>query len=304
MQSGIRNCDSLKLNEELALKYKNWCDKNKINDSVWGMWPRFYPEMPISDFEIAAAENNSDCAVVVIGRASGEDRENTAEKGSYYLTDDERQLLNSVTSYLKKTAVLLNIGSIMDFSWIKEYGDKINAVLIVWQGGMESGNAAADLLCGNVNPCGRLSDTAALKYSDYPSADFFGKADYNNYTEDIYVGYRYFETFARQRVLYPFGFGLSYTDFNIGCKKPLLNEKGIEFSVYVQNTGKKAGKEVVQIYIEKPLGILGNPKRELAAFAKTALLNPSENQVIKLLLICAALLLMTAREKRALKAHL
>ena len=137
------------------------------------------------------------------------------KKGSFYLTDAERTLLTAVTAQFNQTAVLLNIGSVMDFSWLEEYGSRISAVLLVWQGGMESGNAVADLLCGNVTPCGRLTDTIARAYENYPSSGSFGNKTFNCYEEDIYVGYRWFETFQRDAVLFPFGYGLSYTSFAI-----------------------------------------------------------------------------------------
>lgn len=279
---GIRECAELNLNEELAQKYESWCAENQINDSVWGMWPRFYPEMPIEAQEIFKASKQSDCAVVVIGRSSGEDRDCALEKGSWYLTDDERRLLNTVTDYFSKTVVILNIGCVMDMAWVEEYGDKINAVLLMWQSGQESGTAAANLLCGKANPCGALTDTVARKYEDYPSSADFGNHDFNNYTEDIYVGYRYFETFAPEKVIYPFGFGLSYTEFEISLKDAKAKEDGFYFTVNVKNTGDKAGKKPVMLYIEKPQGELGNPARELAAFGKTKLLEPGEEQEIEL----------------------
>lgn len=279
---GIRACDALRLNENLAEIYEKWCAEHVINDAVWGMWPRFYPEMPITRDLAARAENNSDCAVVTIGRSSGEDRDSALEKGSYYLTDDERNMLDLVTAYFDKTVVLLNIGAIIDFSWIAEYGDKIGAVMIVWQGGMESGNAAADLLCGKTNPCGKLTDAVGRDYDSYPSSKYYGNKEFNYYTEDIYVGYRYFETFSPSDVLYPFGFGLSYTDFAVEFEKAEPTANGFDFALNVENTGSFAGKEAPQLYVEKPCGVLGNPKRELAAFAKTALLNPNECENIRL----------------------
>lgn len=275
---GIRECDALSLNEELAKVYSGWCAKNKIAEAGWGMWPRFYPEMPISDMEVARAENKSDCAVVVIGRSSGEDRENALEKGSYYLTDEERTLLKTVRSYFEKTVVVLNIGSVIDFSWIEELD--IPAVLIAWQGGMESGNAVCDILCGKVNPCGKLTDTCAAEYSDYPSSDCFGNAEYNYYKEDIYVGYRYFETFEKEKVLFPFGFGLSYTEFEISLLESKAEENGFSFTAEVKNTGSRAGKEVAQLYLGKPCAVLGNPEKELCAFVKTKELQPNEAQKI------------------------
>lgn len=277
---GVRNCASLELNEELAGIYEKWCEKNVIYDSVWGMWPRFYPEMPVCASDIARAENKSDCAVVVIGRSSGEDRENVLEKGSYYLTDDERALLERVCTYFDKTVVVLNIGSIIDLSWLDEYN--ISAALIAWQGGMESGNAVCDILCGKVNPCGRLTDTVAVKYEDYPSSSCFGNADYNNYTEDIYVGYRYFETFEKEKVLFPFGYGIGYTEFDVSPSGCAADGDGFRFDVQVKNTGALEGKEVVQLYAEKPRGVLGNPERELVSFAKTGVIAPGESEKISL----------------------
>lgn len=277
---GIRNCDKLILNETLASEYEKWCGENIINDSIWGMWPRFYPEMPVDDVTVSSAKNNSDCAVVVIGRSSGEDRENVLEKGSFYITDDEKELLDKVTSAFDKVVVLLNIGSVIDMSWLKRYDDKIGAVMIVWQGGMESGNAVADLLCGNVNPSGRLTSTVAESFSDYPSSRNFGGKDYNYYTEDIYVGYRYFETFAKGRVVYPFGFGLSYTQFEYSLKKAETADDGFCFEVEVINAGKTSGKGVYQLYLKKPVGQLGNPDRELVAFGKTENLGSDESVIL------------------------
>ena len=170
----------------------------------------------------------------------------------------------------------------MDMAWIEEYGDKIGAVLLLWKGGQESGAAAADLLCGNAVPCGALTDTIAARYEDYPSAGDFANRDFNNYTEDIYVGYRYFETFAKEKVLYPFGFGLSYTDFSVTLKNAAALDNGFSFQVSVKNTGNAAGKRPVMLYLEKPQGKLGNPCRELAAFAKTKLLQPGEAQELEL----------------------
>ncbi len=275
---GIRNCENLELNEDLAAVYEKWCDSNIINDSVWGMWPRFYPEMPVNDIMVADAAKKSDCAVVVIGRSSGEDRENVLEKGSYYITDDEKVLLDSVTASFDKVVLLLNIGSLIDMSWLKRYKNKIGAVLIVWQGGMESGNAVADVLSGKVSPSGKLTSTIADSYSSYPSAKHFGGKNYNYYAEDIYVGYRYFETFGKDSVMYPFGYGLSYTEFELKCNGVNGNDDGFAFDVSVRNSGKTAGKGVYQLYLKKPVGKLGNPSRELVAFGKSDLLASDESE--------------------------
>ena len=273
---GIRNCEQLHLNEDLATVYQQFHVENPINDSVWGMWPRNYPEMPLTEAQVAEARHDSEHAVVILGRSSGEDRENVLAPGSYYLTDEEKGMLQLVTKYFPDAVLLLNIGAVMDLSFLEDYN--FGAVMILWQGGMESGNAVADLLCGKETPCGRLTDTIALTYEDYPSAGHFGGKQYNEYFEDIYVGYRYFETFAPEKVRYPFGYGLSYTTFD----KTAEITGPFRWSVTVTNTGAYSGKEAVLIYLQKPCGQLGNPARELAAFAKTKLLAPGESQTLEL----------------------
>ena len=275
---GIENCDKLNLNYTLHNIYTEWREKNPVSHGYWAHWPLRYWEMPLSDETVKNASANSDVAVVTIGRSSGEDRDCDLENGSYFLHDEEIEMLDLVTSYFEKVVVLLNVGNIIDMSWVKHYGDKIGAVMYVWQGGMESGNAVADLLCGNVNPCGKLTDTIARNYYDYPSSAQFGNKKANEYTEDIFVGYRYFESFAKEKVLYPFGFGLSYTTFDIKCDKAKANDSGFDFEFTVTNTGDLAGKETVQLYLNKPCGKLGNPKRILVDFAKTDLIEPNGSQ--------------------------
>lgn len=277
---GIENCDKLNLNYTLHNIYTEWREKNPVSHGYWAHWPLRYWEMPLSDETVKNARANSDVAVVTIGRSSGEDRDCDLENGSYFLHDEEIEMLDLVTSYFEKVVVLLNVGNIIDMSWVKHYGDKIGAVMYVWQGGMESGNAVADLLCGNVNPCGKLTDTIARNYYDYPSSAQFGSKKANEYTEDIFVGYRYFESFAKEKVLYPFGFGLSYTTFDIKCDKAEANGNGFDFEFTVTNTGDLAGKETVQLYLNKPCGKLGNPKRILVDFAKTDLIEPNGSQKV------------------------
>jgi len=268
---GLRRCEDLQVNEALASRYEAWCAENPINDSVWGMWPRFYPEMPITRETVSQAAGESDQAVVVIGRSSGEDRESTLDKGSFLLTDQEREMLTLVTERFPNAVLVLNIGAVMDLSFLAEYS--FGAVLLGWQGGMESGNALADILCGRVNPSGRLTDTIARSYEDYPSSSCFGDLKANEYREDIYVGYRWFETFGRERVLYPFGYGLSYTSFRLDQ----LKQDGLSFRVRVTNTGSRAGRNTVFLFVSKPCGALGNPARELVTFAKTPMLSPGES---------------------------
>ena len=274
---GLRSCDRLKVNEGLAQEYEKWCLENPIQDSVWGMWPRYYPEMPLTPQMVLGARRVSDQAIVVIGRSSGEDRENVLEPGSFYLTEEEKTMLKMVTRAFPDAVLLLNIGAVMDLSFLEDYS--FGAVMILWQGGMESGNAAADLLCGKATPSGRLTDTVARKYEDYPSAAHFGRKDSNEYFEDIYVGYRYFETFAPEKVLYPFGYGLSYTNFDGNVE---VEESNLVYHITLTNAGALPGKQTVMLFVEKPCGALGNPARELVAFGKTGELYPGESEELTL----------------------
>ncbi len=284
LMEGIRGCESLTLNEELAAIYEKWCDENPIDHGFWGHWPRFYPEMPLEDAVVGEAAKKSEVAVITIGRSSGEDRENALEKGSFYVTDDEIALVEKVTKHFDKTVLLFNIGCIMDMSWTERFADKLSAIMIVWQGGMESGNAVADLLCGKLSPSGKLACTVAKSYESYPSADNFGNKSYNIYAEDIFVGYRYFETFGKDKVLYPFGFGLTYTQFDVKLVGAEKTQSGVEISAEIRNVGQREGRYVLQAYVEKPCGALGNPFRELCGFSKTKSLQPDETQTLKILI--------------------
>ena len=277
---GLRNCPDLVVNENLAKVYEEWVAANPVDHGAWGTWPRFYPEMPLEASLAKQAAQESDVAVLVIGRSSGEDRENALEPGSYYLTEEETKLLDTVTANFENTILLFNVGSIMDFSFLEKYKEKLGAAIIVWQGGMEAGNGVADLLCGAVTPSGRLTDTIAWKYEDYPSAANFGKEEYNEYKEDIYVGYRYFETFNKDAVQYPFGYGRSYTEFSMEVDEITPLNPAFSILARVTNIGTQhAGRETIMLYIEKPQGKLGNPARELVCFAKTHLLDPGEEEV-------------------------
>ena len=264
------------LDKQLLEDYRQWCKKNPPNDGYWGHWPMNYPEMPVSREKIEAAAKRNQVALVVIGRAAGEDRENKLEKGSYYLTDEERIILSEVTSVFAKTVVVLDCGNIIDLSWTEDFGDKISALVYAWHGGMEFGNSLADVLSGKVNPCGRLTATIAKEYTDYPSSVNFGHKEFNEYAEDIFVGYRYFETFAQDRVMYPFGFGLSYTNYEITVENFSVDTDRISVLVCVKNVGRRAGKEVVQLYMAAPQGSLGKASKTLVAFEKTILLSPKE----------------------------
>ena len=273
----------LSYNTELAKKYLDWIEKNPADHGFWGHWPMYHPEMPIDELSIKRAATQSPCAVVVIGRAAGEDRENLPEKGSYYLTDDEIKLVTTVNAYFKKTAVVLNIGSIIDISPIDSLCKNPLAILIAWQGGMESGSTVADLLYGNREPSGRLTDTIAARLEDYPSADNFGGRAMNFYAEDIFVGYRYFNTFPVARPLYPFGFGLGYAKFSMEASPVEIDGDCFSLRVKVKNISERAsGKETVLVFVSAPQGRLGKPAMVLTAFAKTKQLSPNEEQELAL----------------------
>ena len=231
---------------------------------------------------IARAAQAADVAIIVIHRYSREGIDRKAEKGDFYLTDEEQQLVNDVTLAFSHSVAVLNVGGMVDVSWIQQ-NPKIDSALLAWQAGMEGGLAIADIICGDVNPSGKLTDTFAKTFSDYPAADTFNESDdYVAYYEDIYVGYRYFETIpgAKSKVNYPFGYGLSYTTFVLSA--PLAQQEGgqITVSLSVRNTGTIAGKEVVQIYYSAPQGVLGKSSLSLAGFQKTKLLAPGETQDI------------------------
>lgn len=273
--------ENITLNTALMQVYDDWVGTHPFDlGKGWAQEPWSQEEMPLDTATVQAAAAQSDTAIVIIGRTAGEDRDAEAVRGSYYLSDIEEDMLKKVTAHFSKVAVLLNVGSIMDMSWVETYAP--SAVLYVWQGGQEGGNGVADVLMGRVNPCGKLTDTVARALSDYPAHGHFGDALQNVYAEDIYVGYRYFETFAKDRVLYPFGFGLSYTDFAITAQAFTQDDTAVSVTVTVQNTGKVAGREVAQVYVAAPQGVLGKPAVSLVAYHKTALLAAGDSETVTL----------------------
>lgn len=277
---GIKNCGG-NINEELYGYYEKWCKDNPINHGYWAHWPLCYEEAVLDNSFVKKIASESDNALVILGRAAGEDRECELIKDSYYLNDNEIALLDVVTDNFDSVTVVLNCGNIIDMSWVLKYGDKIKSIVYAWQGGMESGNALAQVLYGKDNPSGKLVNSIAVNYEDYPSAKDFGNKDFNNYTEDIFVGYRYFESFAKDKVLYPFGFGLSYTSFEISAKEFDFDGELVNVKLTVKNTGNVSGKDAVQLYVRAPQGKLSKPSMSLVAFAKTKELAPDEEQEIE-----------------------
>lgn len=271
-----------KVNEKLLDTYRKWDKENPFDlGEGWGGEPWSQKEMPLDEGLVKETAKSCETAIVIIGRTAGEEQDNRLEAGSYLLSDDEIAMLTVVREHFKKVVLLLNVGNIIDMTDINRIAP--DAVLYVWQGGMTGGKGTADVLTGKVSPSGKLPDTIAYKASDYPSDANFGREKSRDiYAEDIYVGYRYFETFAKEKVLYPFGFGLSYTEFEIKTEKAEITEGAVKLSVSVKNIGSYKGKEVIEVYCEAPQGKLGKAARVLCGFEKTRELVPQEEQVVEI----------------------
>ena len=258
----------------------------------------FEPE--VDEQLVKKAREFCDTAVITLHNFSGENYDRKPEKGQFYITDNDQKLIDTVTAIFTNTIIVLNNSGIMDLSFIKE-NDKITGAILGGLNGMEGAAAIADIIMGKVNPCGKLTDTYAKNHLDYPSANTYDesqktyntpdigpdratKDDYTCYYEDIYVGYRYFETIPGKKecVVYPFGYGLSYTNFEIKFISAKYENGNFEIKAEVKNIGETAGKEVVELYLEAPQGKLGKSKISLAAFAKTRLLKAGETQELTL----------------------
>lgn len=296
--------DKITIFEELCDFYKKDIKEQYDAGSVPGM--TIEPAIPAELLNRAKAF--TDTAIVSICRYSGEgwDRnsiidpdhiplwdyeremleasEKIFENGDFFLSSKEEKMVDIVKQNFNKVIVVLNIGGMFDTSWFAN-DDRIQSSLLALQGGMEGGLAAAELLIGEGTPSGKLCDTYAKTLDDYPSTyNFHESRDYVDYTDDIYVGYRYFETIpgAADKVNYPFGYGLSYTVFDVAAIDTVCENENVTVTVKVTNTGDFSGKEVIQLYLSKPQGQLGNPAKELVAFKKTRELLPGETQIVKL----------------------
>lgn len=274
--------NGVKVNEKLLGTYRKWDKENPFDlGEGWGGEPWSQKEMPLDEGLVKETAKSCETAIVIMGRTAGEEQDNRLEAGSYLLSDDEIEMLTVVRKHFKKVVLLLNVGNIVDMTDINRIAP--DAVLYVWQGGMTGGKGTADVLTGKVSPSGKLPDTIAYKASDYPSDANFGREENRDiYAEDIYVGYRYFETFAKEKVLYPFGFGLSYTEFEIKTEKAEITEGAVKLSVSVKNVGSYKGKEVIEVYCEAPQGRLGKAARVLCGFEKTRELAPQEEQAVEI----------------------
>lgn len=303
--------DGLKMQADHVALYEPLSDyyrENVRTQYAQGAAPGMTVEPELPDTLVTDARAFADTALITISRFSGEgwDRsdveyndefnpwgEGTSmpslagqifEKGDFYLTRAEEAMVAQVKKHFDKIIVVLNVGGMVDCTWFKD-DTQLSSVLLAWQGGMEGGLAAAEILCGKTSPSGKLPDTFAAALDDYPStANFHESPHYVDYNEDIYVGYRYFETIpgAAEKVCYPFGFGLSYTDFTIETQQVWEADEQLHLAVKVTNIGTCPGKEVVQVYYSAPQGLLGKPAKQLCAFAKTKELAAGENQFLTL----------------------
>ncbi|MDE7121579.1 MAG: glycoside hydrolase family 3 C-terminal domain-containing protein, partial [Oscillospiraceae bacterium] len=270
----------MQVNPELLQIYQEWDKKNPFNQgNGWGDEPWSQEEMPLEESLVRNIAQSCETAIIIIGRTAGEEQDHTLKKGSYLLTDEEERMISLVRKHFEKLVILLNTGNLIDMQFVDNY--KPDAVLYIWQGGMTGGTGTANVLTGKISPSGKLPDTIAYHITDYPSDRNFGNPDRDVYQEDIYIGYRHFEREQFQhQVRYPFGYGLSYTDFELEIK----NNQNI-LNIKITNTGNYAGKEVVQVYCQPPQGTaFGNPPRILIAYQKTELLQPGESQNLKFVL--------------------
>ena len=299
LYEGLKKLGCVALEESLAGFYRDYVRAQYDT----GLVPGMIPEPTVPQDLLQQARAFTDTALITISRFSGEgwdravadanasgaSQQQLALQGSrlfpksdFYLSPEEEAMVEAVCGAFPKVAVVLNVGGMVASHWFAT-NDRIQSVLMAWQGGMEGGAATAQLLCGYGNPSGKLVDTFARDLEDYPStAGFHESEDYVDYTEDIFVGYRYFETLpgAAEKVVYPFGYGLSYTTFRWDVTDVQLQEGQILVQAAVTNTGTRPGKEVLQLYVEQPQGLLGKAKRSLAAFRKTDLLEPGETQEV------------------------
>jgi len=281
----------LRIDEELAETYIKYVEEMrgkeeyKIGKGIFGM--PLTPSLPqdfLSEEKLEKIAEKNDVALVVISRVSGEGYDRKPEKGDFYLTDDEKSLLEKVSKifhkYDKKVITVLNIGSPIE---VASWRDLVDGILLIWQAGQETGRIVADVISGNINPSGKLPTTFPKDYLDVPSWNFPGEPKDNPrkiiYEEGIYVGYRYYDTFGVEPA-YEFGFGLSYTAFEYKNLNIEMLENAVKVLFEITNTGNLPGKEVAQIYVRAPKGKIDKPLQELKGFYKTRLLNPGETEEV------------------------
>ncbi len=276
----LENEPDIVLDEELLKEYEQFDIDTPISKGIgWGQEPWSQEEMSLTDEMVDKYASRNDVAIMVIARLAGEDRDNVDDKGAYRLADKEEEMIAKVCAKFSKTIVLLNVGNVIDMNFVDKY--KPGSVLYVWQGGMIGARAIPNILTGRATPSGHLTDTIAKEIEDYPSTSNFGIGDglKDIYQEDIFVGYRYFETFAPEKVMYPFGYGLSYTTFEYS-DVTFEKKDNVKITVKVTNTGSYKGQQVAMVFASCPQGVLGKPARELCGFEKTRVLNPGESETL------------------------
>ena len=273
---GLNNYN-INYNHDLALIYQNYSKKNKVHDGVWGLWPTSHPELVLSNDIVSKSKEISNKAVYIIGRCFGEDMDEPLTKGGYYLTDTEINNLKLIEEYYDDYIILINSGNIIDLSFLKDFHPK--SILYVWFPGSLAGNAIGAILKGTDSPSGKMPVTVATSYNDYITSKNFGNKEKTHYYEDIFVGYRYFLTFAKDKILYPFGYGCSYTNFSIKVKDAKYINNKILISVICKNIGIRCGKDVIQIYVSSPVNKLSKASKVLVAFKKTKLLKPLDEEI-------------------------
>ena len=255
----------------------------KRDDMTYDTFASMHVKEPAVPAElIKSASEWAHTAIITLSRFSAEGVDRRPQSGDYYLSDIEKDLITEAGKLFKKVVIVINSGATIDCEFIAE-NDNVDGILFGWQGGIEGGSAIADILCGDVNPSGKMADTIAKSYDCYPcKEEFWESFKYIDYSDDIYVGYRYFETIpeANKCVRYPFGFGLSYTQFDISGRVCCESDGKIIAVATVKNIGSVAGKEVIQLYYSAPQGKLGKPAKELCAFKKTKLLAPGESEAV------------------------
>ena len=265
--------------------YRTWCNSegHRAEKGWWGHWPFSHPEMPLPVELAKAAAHKASTAIVVLGRSAGEDADMPLVAGGYYLSDEEHRLLEVTTALFEHVVVVVNTSNVIDFSWAEEFKERISAILLAWHGGMEAGNAVVDVLYGKVCPSGRLACTIARAYEDYPSSATFARKGKVDYTEDIFVGYRHFDVNAPNRVLFPFGHGLSYTSFEEEITHLEMLAHKVVARVLVSNTGPCAGRHAVLLWCDPPKATRRlRPVRTLIAFGKTGTLAPGASEELEL----------------------
>ena len=281
--------EGIELNQELISVYKEFELNHPFDPGVgFGNEPWSQEEMAVSEELAEKARADSDTALVIIGRTAGEEQDYVYERGAYRLSEKESDMLRKVRKVFDRVVLVMNVSAILDMSEIEEISP--DAILYAWQGGEIGALGCVDIMLGKAGPSGRLTDTIVRKIEDTSAYGNFGDRERNFYAEDIYVGYRYYETFNKDAVMYPFGYGLSYTEFEVipenirivsaeGAEKENISDASdkVILSAVVKNNGKMAGKDVVQFYVTAPQGKLGKPSVSLVGFLKTDILQPGES---------------------------